>query len=103
MAESKRGRATAREASQLAEVDKYVEEAEVDKSKAEKALNSIKDDHKKEVEAARQREKELSKVKVSSSNVKFIQTQMEMTQEKAERVLKVHKDDVIAAVRSLLA
>eukprot|EP00954_Amorphochlora_amoebiformis_P025939 1376159-Amorphochlora_amoeboformis.AAC.1 len=36
MAESKRGRATAREASQLAEVDKYVEEAEVDKSKAEK-------------------------------------------------------------------
>mmetsp|Transcript_9773 Transcript_9773/g.11683 ORF Transcript_9773/g.11683 Transcript_9773/m.11683 type:complete len:104 (+) Transcript_9773:37-348(+) len=96
-------KAAAREASQLAEVDKYVEEEGVDQAKAQKALSSIQDGHRKEVEARRQRERELAKVKISEQNVQFLVKEMEMSQEAAERTLKIHKDDVIASVRGLMA
>mmetsp|Transcript_5342 Transcript_5342/g.13018 ORF Transcript_5342/g.13018 Transcript_5342/m.13018 type:complete len:107 (-) Transcript_5342:347-667(-) len=102
-ADSKADKAAKREADQLAEVDKYVEEAKVDVGKAEQALSSIKDDFAKELEATKKRERELAKVKVSKENVEFLQKEMELSHDEAERVLKIHKDDVHAAVHKLLA
>mmetsp|Transcript_20732 Transcript_20732/g.41871 ORF Transcript_20732/g.41871 Transcript_20732/m.41871 type:complete len:107 (-) Transcript_20732:143-463(-) len=100
---SAKDKTSAREASQLADIDKYVEDEGVDKSKAQEALSSIQDDHQKELEAKIQREKELAKVKVSKTNVEFLVKEMEMTKDAAERQLKIHKDDVVLAVRELLA
>mmetsp|Transcript_8750 Transcript_8750/g.13066 ORF Transcript_8750/g.13066 Transcript_8750/m.13066 type:complete len:106 (+) Transcript_8750:66-383(+) len=101
-AADKKDKAAAREASQLAEVDKYVEEKGVDKSKAMKAISSIKEEQKNDVAARMKREKELAKVKISAKNVELMMTEMEMSKATAERTLKIHNDDVVAALRSLL-
>lgn len=42
-------------------------------------------------------------MKVSKENVEFLQKEMELSREAAERALKIHKDDVHAAVHELLA
>lgn len=87
----------------MADVNKYVEDAGVDKEKAQKAISGITDDkERKELEAKRLRERALAKVKVSKDKVELIMEEMELSRPVAERALKIHKDDVEAALRALV-
>ena len=103
MADQKQKKASAQEANAMADVNKYVEDAGVDKEKAQKAISGITDDkERKELEAKRLRERALAKVKVSKDKVELIMEEMELSRPVAERALKIHKDDVEAALRALV-
>ncbi|KAA3467894.1 hypothetical protein CXB51_000086 [Gossypium anomalum] len=79
-----------------------VEDRQLDSSRAQSAMASIAASAEAEKNAMRLREKELAAVKINAAEVDIIANELELDKKVAERTLREHKGDAVAAIRSLL-
>ncbi|XP_022722257.1 huntingtin-interacting protein K-like [Durio zibethinus] len=79
-----------------------VEDRQLDSSRAKSAMASIAASAEAEKNAMRLREKELAAVKINAADVDIIANELELDKKVAERTLREHKGDAVAAIRSLL-
>ncbi|MBA0827842.1 hypothetical protein Goarm_012587 [Gossypium armourianum] len=68
----------------------------------DRAMASIAASAEAEKNAMRLREKELAAVKINAADVDIIANELELDKKVAERTLREHKGDAVAAIRSLL-
>ncbi|KAB2040236.1 hypothetical protein ES319_D02G069000v1 [Gossypium barbadense] len=67
-----------------------------------RAMASIAASAEAEKNAMRLRERELAAVKINAADVDIIANELELNKKVAERTLREHKGDAVAAIRSLL-
>ncbi|XP_074281535.1 uncharacterized protein LOC141606345 [Silene latifolia] len=79
-----------------------VEDRQLDSSRVQTAMASIAADAEADANAQRMREKELAAVKINAGDIDIIANELELDKKVAERTLREHKGDAVAAVRSLL-
>ncbi|KAI3469279.1 hypothetical protein Pfo_025942 [Paulownia fortunei] len=79
-----------------------VEDRQLDSTRVQEAMASIAGSKEADIQAARLREKELAAVKINAADVDIIANELELDKKVAERTLREHKGDAVAAVRSLL-
>ncbi|KAK9724953.1 hypothetical protein RND81_05G111000 [Saponaria officinalis] len=79
-----------------------VEDRQLDSSRVQTAMASIAADAEADANAQRIREKELAAVKINAGDVDIIANELELDKKVAERTLREHKGDAVAAIRSLL-
>ncbi|XP_017975281.1 PREDICTED: huntingtin-interacting protein K [Theobroma cacao] len=79
-----------------------VEDRQLDSSRVQTAMASIAASAEAEKNAMRMREKELAAVKINTADVDIIANELELDKTVAERTLREHKGDAVAAIRSLL-
>ncbi|XP_073307382.1 uncharacterized protein [Primulina huaijiensis] len=79
-----------------------VEDRQLDSTRVQEAMASIYASKEADIQAARLREKELSAVKINPADVDIIANELELDKKVAERTLREHKGDAVAAIRSLL-
>lgn len=89
-------------AADLEKVTDYAEEKEISAGDLNNAMNAISDKRKKDAELKAEREKMLASVKVKKEDVDLIVNEFEIAKSKAERVLKEHNADLVAALSSLI-
>ncbi|KAH7292950.1 hypothetical protein KP509_28G004900 [Ceratopteris richardii] len=80
----------------------HVEDRQLDANRVQQAMASIAANAAADRNAQRLREKELAAVKINTSDVDFIANELELDKKVAERMLREHKGDAVAAIRSLL-
>eukprot|EP00186_Timspurckia_oligopyrenoides_P001149 CAMPEP_0182444466 /NCGR_PEP_ID=MMETSP1172-20130603/2910_1 /TAXON_ID=708627 /ORGANISM="Timspurckia oligopyrenoides, Strain CCMP3278" /LENGTH=110 /DNA_ID=CAMNT_0024640025 /DNA_START=31 /DNA_END=363 /DNA_ORIENTATION=+ len=86
----------------LDRVTDYVgEERELDAEKFRQSMNVILDTKTKD-KTKEAREKELAVVVVKEEDIALVASEMEIETKVAERVLREHQGDVVAALRSLI-
>ncbi|CAM8986031.1 unnamed protein product [Rhodiola kirilowii] len=81
----------------------HVEDRQLDSSRVYQAMASIAASGEADRNAMRLREKELAAVKINASDVDIIANELELDKKIAERTLREHKGDAVAAIRHLLA
>lgn len=86
----------------LDSITDHVEDRQLDSRRVEQAMASISAEAEADRNAQRLREKELASVKISQSEVDVIASEMEVDKKVAERLLREHRGDAVAALRSLL-
>ncbi|KAK4755617.1 hypothetical protein SAY87_009374 [Trapa incisa] len=79
-----------------------VEDRQLDSTRVQEAMASIAGSAVADRNAMRLREKELASVKINAGDVDIIANELEMDKKVAERTLREHKGDAVAAIRSLL-
>ncbi|CAI9771101.1 unnamed protein product [Fraxinus pennsylvanica] len=79
-----------------------VEDRQLDSTRVQEAMASIAASKEADIQAARMREKELAAVKINAADVDVIANELELDKKVAERTLREHKGDAVAAIRSLL-
>ncbi|KAL0348577.1 UNVERIFIED_CONTAM: hypothetical protein Sradi_1685100 [Sesamum radiatum] len=79
-----------------------VEDRQLDSTRVQEAMASISASKEADIQAARLREKELAAVKINAADVDIIANELELDKKVAERTLREHKGDAVAAIRSLL-
>ena len=79
-----------------------VEDRQLDSTHVQEAMASIAATSEADLEAMRKREKELATVKINPRDVEIIVNEFEMDKLVAERTLREHKGDAVAAIRHLL-
>ncbi|KAL9268991.1 Huntingtin-interacting protein K-like protein [Drosera capensis] len=79
-----------------------VEDRQLDSTRVQEAMASITASAEADANAMRLREKELAAVKINAGDVDIIANELELDKKVAERTLREHKGDVVAAIRSLL-
>ncbi|XP_021862513.1 uncharacterized protein [Spinacia oleracea] len=79
-----------------------VEDRQLDSSRVQTAMASIYASAEADANAMRLREKELAAVKINAEDIDTIANELELDRKVAERTLREHKGDAVAAVRSLL-
>ncbi|KAK4425963.1 hypothetical protein Salat_1790300 [Sesamum alatum] len=79
-----------------------VEDRQLDSTRVQEAMASISASKEADIQAARLREKELAAVKINAADVDIIVNELELDKKVAERTLREHKGDAVAAIRSLL-
>ncbi|CAI9776195.1 unnamed protein product [Fraxinus pennsylvanica] len=79
-----------------------VEDRQLDSTRVQEAMASIAASKEADIQAARMREKELAAVKINAADVDIIANELELDKKVAERTLREHKGDAVAAIRSLL-
>ncbi|KAH6788344.1 DNA-binding enhancer protein-like protein [Perilla frutescens var. hirtella] len=79
-----------------------VEDRQLDSTRVQEAMASISASKEADIQAARLREKELAAVKINAGDVDIIANELELDKKVAERTLREHKGDAVAAIRSLL-
>ncbi|XP_021730343.1 huntingtin-interacting protein K-like [Chenopodium quinoa] len=79
-----------------------VEDRQLDSSRVQTAMASIAAAAEADANAMRLREKELAAVKINAADVDVIANELELDKKVAERTLREHKGDAVAAIRSLL-
>jgi NACalpha-BTF3-like transcription factor len=89
-------------AADLEKVTDYAEEKEISAGDLNNAMNAISDKRKKDAEQKAEREKQLASVKVKKEDVELIVNEFEIPKTKAERVLKEHNADLVAALSALI-
>ena len=89
-------------AADLEKVTDYAEEKEISASDLNDAMNAISNKRKKDDDLKAAREKMLATVKVKKEDVEIIVNEFEISKQKAERVLKEHNADLVAALSSLI-
>ncbi|CAM0877672.1 unnamed protein product [Alopecurus aequalis] len=80
----------------------HVEDRQLDSSRVQSAMAALASSKEADWNAMRLREKELAAVKINPTDVEIIANELEMDKKIAERTLREHKGDAVAAVRSLL-
>ncbi|KAF6143372.1 hypothetical protein GIB67_001316 [Kingdonia uniflora] len=80
----------------------HVEDRQLDSSRVQEAMASIAASAEADRNAMRMREKELSAVKINLAEVEIIANELELDKKVAERTLREHKGDAVAAIRHLL-
>uniref|UniRef100_A0A7N0UJR5 Nascent polypeptide-associated complex subunit alpha-like UBA domain-containing protein n=1 Tax=Kalanchoe fedtschenkoi TaxID=63787 RepID=A0A7N0UJR5_KALFE len=81
----------------------HVEDRQLDSTRVHQAMASIAASAEADRNAMRLREKELAAVKINPSDVDIIANELELDKKVAERTLREHKGDAVAAIRHLLA
>ncbi|XP_026399895.1 huntingtin-interacting protein K-like [Papaver somniferum] len=71
-------------------------------SRAQEAVASIAASSEADLNARKLREKELAAVKVNAGHIDIIANELEIDKKVAERTLREHKGDAVAAIRHLL-
>ncbi|EYU29667.1 hypothetical protein ABFS82_07G005400 [Erythranthe guttata] len=79
-----------------------VEDRQLDSTRVQEAMASISASKEADIQAARLREKELAAVKINAADIDIIASELELDKKVAERTLREHKGDAVAAIRSLL-
>ncbi|KAL3829327.1 hypothetical protein ACJIZ3_018129 [Penstemon smallii] len=79
-----------------------VEDRQLDSTRVQEAMASISASKEADIQAARLREKELAAVKINAADIDIIANELELDKKVAERTLREHKGDAVAAIRSLL-
>ncbi|CAA0829408.1 DNA-binding enhancer protein-related [Striga hermonthica] len=79
-----------------------VEDRQLDSTRVQEAMASIAASKEADIQAARLREKELASVKINAADIDVIANELELDKKVAERTLREHKGDAVAAIRSLL-
>jgi len=91
-------------AADLEKVTDYAEEKEISSTgnELEDAIAAIR--NKQAIKTAEKlaRERELAKVNVSKDDVELIMTEMELNKDRADRCLREHGGDVVAALSALV-
>ncbi|KAK3145580.1 hypothetical protein QOZ80_3BG0254730 [Eleusine coracana subsp. coracana] len=80
----------------------HVEDRQLDSSRVQSAMAALASSKEADWNAMRLREKELAAVKINPTDVEIIANELELDKKIAERTLREHKGDAVAAVRSLL-
>ncbi|KAI3911099.1 hypothetical protein MKW92_012203 [Papaver armeniacum] len=80
----------------------HVEDRQLDISRVQEAMASIAASSEADLNAMKLREKELAAVKINAGDIDIIANELEMDKKVAERTLREHKGDAVAAVRHLL-
>ncbi|KAL4216644.1 hypothetical protein ACF0H5_024367 [Mactra antiquata] len=88
-------------AADLEKVTDYVEEAEISHQDIGEAIRVANDENNAKSVAKKEKEKELSKVKISKEDVDLIIHEMEIPRNLAERKLQEHKGNVVEALIAL--
>eukprot|EP00884_Botryococcus_braunii_P012037 jgi/Botrbrau1/20834/Bobra.0156s0059.1 len=96
----KKTREAAEQSKALDKVTDHVEEKELDQAKVDKAMADLIQTQQAAKEAQRLRERELASVKIDVADVKTIASEFEIDAKAAERRLREHKGDVLAALKS---
>ncbi|CAO2821529.1 uncharacterized protein LOC130825219 [Amaranthus tricolor] len=79
-----------------------VEDRQLDSSRVQTAMASIAAAAEADAHAMRMREKELAAVKINAADIDIIANELELDKKVAERTLREHKGDAVAAIRSLI-
>ncbi|BBG93065.1 DNA-binding enhancer protein-related protein, partial [Prunus dulcis] len=79
-----------------------VEDRQLDSTRVQEAMASIAASSEADWNAMRLREKELAAVKINAADVDIIANELELDKKVAERTLREHKGDAVAAIRHLL-
>ncbi|XVE82279.1 hypothetical protein DITRI_Ditri15bG0135400 [Diplodiscus trichospermus] len=79
-----------------------VEDRQLDSCRAHSAMASIAASAEAEKNAMILREKELAAVKINAGDVDITANELELDKKVADRTLREHKGDAVAAIRSLL-
>ncbi|GFZ09087.1 DNA-binding enhancer protein-like protein [Actinidia rufa] len=80
----------------------HVEDRQLDSTRVQEAMASIYAAKEADLNALRMREKELAAVKINAADVDIIVNELELDKKIAERTLREHKGDAVAAIRYLL-
>lgn len=80
----------------------HVEDRQLDSTRVQQAMASIAANSDADRNAQRLREKELAAVKINAEDVDVIASELEIDRKVAERTLREHKGDAVAAIRSFL-
>ncbi|KAG5559820.1 uncharacterized protein LOC131315919 [Rhododendron vialii] len=80
----------------------HVEDRQLDSTRVQEAMASISAAKEADLNAMRMREKELAAVKINAAEVDIIAIELELDKKVAERTLREHKGDAVAAIRYLL-
>ncbi|PWA85925.1 hypothetical protein CTI12_AA144120 [Artemisia annua] len=75
---------------------------QLDSTRVQEAMASIAASKEADLNAMRLREKELAAVKINPAEVDIIANELEMDKKVAERTLREHKGDAVAAIRHLI-
>ncbi|KAF5752129.1 huntingtin-interacting protein K [Tripterygium wilfordii] len=79
-----------------------VEDRQLDSTRVQEAMASIAASADADWNAMRLREKELAAVKINQADVDIISNELELDRKVAERTLREHKGDAVAAIQHLL-
>ncbi|XP_038906945.1 huntingtin-interacting protein K [Benincasa hispida] len=79
-----------------------VEDRQLDSTRVQEAMASIAASAEADWNAMMLREKELAAVKINAADVDIIANELELDKKVAERTLREHKGDAVAAIRYLL-
>ncbi|KAL4560185.1 hypothetical protein LXL04_032334 [Taraxacum kok-saghyz] len=80
----------------------HVEDRQLDSTRVQEAMASIAASKEADLNAMRLREKELAAVKINAAEVDIIASELELDKKVAERTLREHKGDAVAAIRHLI-
>jgi NACalpha-BTF3-like transcription factor len=80
----------------------HVEDRQLDSKRVQQAMAYIAATADADRNAQRLREKELAAVKINPADVDVIASELELDRKVAERTLREHKGDAVAAIRSFL-
>ncbi|ONK67600.1 uncharacterized protein A4U43_C05F1770 [Asparagus officinalis] len=79
-----------------------VEDRQLDSTRVQEAMAALSSSKEADLNAMRMREKELAAVKINPADVDIIANELELDKKVAERTLREHKGDTVAAIRHLL-
>ncbi|OAY69810.1 huntingtin-interacting protein K [Ananas comosus] len=82
--------------------DRVEEDRQLDSTRVQEAMAALASAKEADWNAMRMREKELAAVKINPIDVDIIANELELDKKVAERTLREHKGDAVAAIRSLL-
>ncbi|KAJ4768087.1 Huntingtin-interacting protein K [Rhynchospora pubera] len=82
--------------------DRVVDDRQLDSSRVQEAMAALASSKEADWNAMRLREKELAAVKINQVDVDIIANELELDKKVAERTLREHKGDAVAAIRYLL-
>ncbi|KAG5555298.1 hypothetical protein RHGRI_012736 [Rhododendron griersonianum] len=68
----------------------------------DKLTDHVEDPKEADLNAMRMREKELAAVQINAADIDIIANELEVDKKVAERTLREHKGDAVAAIRHLL-
>ncbi|KAM7257318.1 hypothetical protein ACFE04_013059 [Oxalis oulophora] len=80
----------------------HVEDRQLDSSRVQTAMASIAASKEADMAAMRLRDKELAAVTINAADIDIIANELELDKKLAERTLREHKGDAVAAIRHLL-
>ncbi|KAL1806751.1 hypothetical protein DCAR_0832591 [Daucus carota subsp. sativus] len=80
----------------------HVEDRQLDSTRVQEAMASISASKEADLNAMKLRERELAAVKINAAEIDIIANELEMDKKVAERTLREHKGDAVAAIRYLL-
>ncbi|GBG65566.1 hypothetical protein CBR_g51449 [Chara braunii] len=86
----------------LDSITDHVEERQLDSARVQQAMASITAASEADRRAQLARERELAAVRINGADVDIIVSELELEKKVAESMLREHKGDVVAALRSFL-